>query len=279
MEHSVSQEKVGSVIAWAARIMVLVAILAFFLPYASCSVGKEKVGFSSAELAVGKDKEVSVSFLGRSESKAISLEPHPALFLFLALPLLAGGLSFFKKQIARGIAYFLEGIIFLLYNNYVLRTLRSQFSYGEFDLSRYTLNLEIGYKLYQVHGWAMIVLGAAAVAGWYLLWAKHGEPPRPGIRAQEAQKGAQKPFPDKQAPAGSAAHTAPQRESAPPATKPITGNGQGKQTAAPSPVSSKLVFSNNIPGDREKAGSVQQPVPAQERGATNDSPLNPPSGF
>ena len=152
MEHSVSQEKVGSVIAWAARIMVLVAILAFFLPYASCSVGKEKVGFSSAELAAGKDKEVSVSFLGRSESKAISLEPHPALFLFLALPLLAGGLSFFKKQIARGIAYFLEGVIFLLYNNYVLRTLRSQLSYGEFDLSRYTLNLEIGYKLYQVHG-------------------------------------------------------------------------------------------------------------------------------
>ncbi len=168
-ERSLTQEKISAIIDWLVRVMVIISIFAFFLPYVSCSAGITKVSVSSAELSVGAEKEIEISFFGYSDSGTVPLDPQPSLFILLILPIVAGVMSLLKKPIAKSLAYLVEGIAFLLFNNHVLQTMRSQLSYGNYDLSRYTLNLEIGYKLYLVHSWAMILLGVAGIAGWYYL--------------------------------------------------------------------------------------------------------------
>lgn len=163
MECALTQEKVSSIITWSVRVMIIIAILAFFLPYVSCSAGVTKASISPAVLAVGADKDIEISIFGYSGSETVQLDPQPILFLFMILPIIAGALSLLKEQIAKGLVYLIEGIAFLLFNNHVLRTMRLKLTYGNYDLSRYTLNTEIGCKFYLVHGWAMILLGVAGI--------------------------------------------------------------------------------------------------------------------
>ncbi len=271
MECTLTQEKVSSVITWSVRVMVIIAILAFFLPYVSCSAGVTKVVISSAELAVGADKEVEISIFGYSDSETVPLDPQPSLFLFLILPVVAGALSLLKEQIAKGLAYLIEGIAFLLFNNHVLQAMRSKLTYGEYDLSRYTLNTEIGYKLCLFHGWAMILLGVAGIVGWYYFLSKKRTDTVSVVDSDAASKVFSKPI--------SSAHSQNDPDPSLSETKEAAPKNMSDQADLSMPQGSARLVTNLKPvdcGTSEKASD--HCAPSQEKDS-DDSPFSPPTGF
>lgn len=271
MECTLTQEKVSSVITWSVRVMVIISILAFFLPYASCSVGVTKVDISSAELAVGADKEVEISIFGYSDSETVPLDPQPTLFLFLILPIIAGGLSLLKEQIAKGLVYLIEGIAFLSFNNHVLQAMRSKHTYGDYDLSRYTLNTEIGYKLNLVHGWTMILLGVAGIVCWYYFLLKKRTDTGSFANLDATSKVFSKPV--------SSTYSEIDPNTSLLETKKVAPKDMPDQVdPSTSPGSAKFVtrFKSVEGGTGEKASD--HCAPSQEKDS-DDSPFSPPTGF
>ena len=293
MRSAMDQEKVSKFISYAARILVLVAILAFFLPYASCSVGSTKIDVSLSDIATGADKEVGVSLWGYSESESVPLDPHPAVFLFLLLPVLALALSFLKKQIARGIVYLVEGISVLIYNSRVMQAIQSEMSYGSYDFSRYVINKEIGYSLYQLHSWAMLILGAISIAVWFYFSSKSEKSsglnsPSPNPKSNPFEQ-----FDDTEEAASTAADVVEEFDKYSGSPKPTfastdfgteeeaTKHGSVEEVGIASSVSSKLVTSFTS-RTRDEVKKKDKSSPGQikdDTDSSDNSPFSPPTGY
>ena len=291
MRSTIDQEKISKIISYAARILALVAILAFFLPYASCSVGSTKIDVSLSDIATGADKEVGVSLWGYSESESVPLDPHPAVFLFLLLPILAIVLSFLKKQIARGIVYLVDGISLLIYNSRVMQAIQSEMSYGSYDFSRYVINKEIGYSLYQLHSWAMIIMGAASLAVWFYFSSKREE--SSGLSSSSPKSNPFEQLDDTEEAASTTTEPGKEFDKYPGSPKPTpasTDSGtKGEATKREdteennqtSSVSSKLVtsFSSRIRDEFRIEDKSETEQKGEESHSSDDSPFSPPTGF
>ena len=286
MRSTIIQEQISKSISRAARILVLIAILAFFLPYASCSVGAAKVDVSLSEIAIGADKEVGVSLLGYSESEQVPLDPHPAVFLFLLLPILALALSFLKKQIARGSVYLIESISLLIYNSRVMQTIQSELSYGSYDFSRYVINKEIGYTLYQLHSWAMLVLGTASLAVWFYFSSEREE--SPGLSSSSEPDS----FDHSNTIEDVASTTVDVRKEcdkssdsskqSPVSTEDKTSKHESdEEIVQASSVSTKLVtsFAAQAHDEARKKDKTEAGQKGKDSNSIDDSPFSPPTGF
>ncbi|MBR0206857.1 MAG: hypothetical protein IJQ45_08980 [Clostridia bacterium] len=290
MRSIIDQEKVSKIISYAVRILVLVAILAFFLPYASCSVGSTKIDVSLSDIATGADKEVSVSLLGYSESESVPMDPHPAVFLFLLLPILALALSFLKMPIARGIVYLVDGISLLIYNSRVMQAIQSEMSYGSYDFSKYVINKEIGYSLYQLHSWAMLIIGAASIAAWYHFSTKREE--SSGLSSSSPKCNPFERFNDDTETAASTATEArKESDENPDRFKPTqastdygaeadkTKHENDEEVNIASPVSSKLVTSFTSRSRDEVRKEDRSSTEEKASDSSDNSLFSPPTGF
>ena len=288
MKESNFQEKVRKPVSYVARIIALIAILAFFLPYASCSVGSTKIDVSLADIAVGADKEVGVSIFGYSESETIPMDAHPVLFLLLLLPAAALAFSWFKNQITRGGAYLVESIVSLLYNNFVMREIQSEMSYGAYDFSSYVLKKEIGYSLYQLHSWIMLLLGIGTLACWYYFASKQKAPLAVASdsidksfensnKKSSSSESARRP--SESCPAFSAdAVASPASDKAESTTPPQKHSEASKPTLENA---SKLItsFSSRKSVGTESDSSTHPAAKSNEAKASDDSPFSSPTGF
>ena len=270
MECALTQEKVSSIITWSVRVMVIIAILAFFLPYVSCSAGVTKASISPAELAVGADKDIEISIFGYSGSETVQLDPQPILFLFMILPIIAGALSLLKEQIAKGLVYLIEGIAFLLFNNHVLRTMRLKLTYGNYDLSRYTLNTEIGCTFYLVHGWAMILLGVAGIVGWYYFLSKKRTDTVSFADSDATFKAFSKPI--------SSAHSEIANTSLLETKKSAPKDMLDQADLSASPGSTKLI-TRFKPVESETGENASDHCEPSHEKDSDDCPFSPPKGF
>jgi len=136
---------------WIARVLALIAIVAFFLPFCtiSCS-GQEIDRMSAAQIAAGKE----VVAMGESTR----VDGDPTAFVLILLPIVVIGISFVRKHIIAYITYICEAVSILLYNSYLVQALEK--ACREYNCTAHT---EIGYVLFQLHGWLMIVIGVIGI--------------------------------------------------------------------------------------------------------------------
>ena len=136
---------------WIARVVALVAILAFFLPFCSVSCSGQKIEqLSALQISTGKD----IRAMGDSER----IEGNPATFILLLLPAAVIGISYVKNHIVSYCAYIVEAISVLLYNSYLLKSVeKACLGYG------CTVRAEAGYVFIQLHGWIILLLGVIGI--------------------------------------------------------------------------------------------------------------------
>lgn len=151
MEKNQISQTVKKSFPWIARVLALIAILAFFLPFCtvSCS-GQDLDTMSASEMAFGKE----FSVMGETEK----VDGDAKVLVLLLLPLILVGCSFIKKHLVSFITYVAEAISVLLYNSYILKSLRE--ACAEYNCS---VRTEIGYVLFQVHGWLMLAIGVIGI--------------------------------------------------------------------------------------------------------------------
>lgn len=162
-EHQINQT-VKKGFPWVARVLALIAIIAFFLPFCtvSCS-GQDLDTVSAAQMAAGKE----FSAMGQSER----VDGDAKVFVLLLLPVAVIGFSFIKKHIVGFVAYIAEAIAVLAYNSYLLNEAKEAC-----QAYNCTVRTEIGYVLFQIHGWIMILLGAAGIIATIVLAKKAAIP-------------------------------------------------------------------------------------------------------
>ena len=151
MEKNQISQTVKKSFPWIARVLALIAILAFFLPFCtvSCS-GQELDTMSASEMAFGKE----ISSMGQTQK----VDGEAKVLVLLLLPLIVIGCSFIKKQLVSCISFVAESVLVLLYNNYLLKSLREVCA--DYNCS---VRTEIGFVLFQVHGWLMLAIGVIGI--------------------------------------------------------------------------------------------------------------------
>lgn len=177
MNKSQIEQGVKKGTPWVARALALIAIIAFFLPFCtiSCS-GQEVDTVNAAEIAAGKE----IEFMGESEW----VDGDPKAFILLALPLVVLLMSFYKKQIITSTVYIAQAIGILLYNRFLFDTIETTCSdYG------CTVHSEIGYMLFQLYGWLIILLGIGSIVATIMIKGTESDlPPEPNRPVEPSPK-------------------------------------------------------------------------------------------
>ncbi|MBQ6481664.1 MAG: hypothetical protein IJI45_11145 [Anaerolineaceae bacterium] len=163
MEKNKITQSVKKSFPWIARVLALIAILAFFLPFCTVSCSGQKLDtMSASEMAFGKE----FSVMGETEK----IDGDAKVLVLLLLPLVVIGCSFIKKHIVSFITYVAEAISLLLYNNYILKSVKE--ACEQYNCALHT---EIGYVLFQAHGWLMLAIGVIGIISVIVLSDKKDE--------------------------------------------------------------------------------------------------------
>lgn len=152
MSTAAIERAMEPVISWAARILAIMAMIAFFLPYGSVSCQGEKVlQVSLYDIGSGVDVD---GYLPQ--------EGDPSVFVLLILPAASLILTLFKEQIAHGAAWAIHGIFgaaVLISNGSIFRQFK--------EVCQDNLCVgkgEIGHSLMVMYGAVLMVLCFAGVA-------------------------------------------------------------------------------------------------------------------
>lgn len=133
-------------IVWA---LVVVAIIAFFLPFLKFNImsGYMKISFSAFQVAVGTDISSGA----------------PLAFIMLILPLAAFAFSFIKNNKTRAILYFVEAVLVIVLSIIYFVSVKSKMSSSleasGMSSSLVSTGIGFGFILYMIHGVGMIVAG------------------------------------------------------------------------------------------------------------------------
>ena len=142
-----STAKFHKTLLLAALGLCIIAILAFFLPFCRISCAEETVARPSAMNAV-------MGELTDTDGDPFSFEAKPAMILMLILPAAALFLMLMKNIAFRSTVQMTEGILIIVLSIVFLNIAKSM---AEEELAE--AHGSIGFVLYQIHGWLMLLLG------------------------------------------------------------------------------------------------------------------------
>lgn len=164
------EQALQPIIVWTARIMAIVAFIAFFLPYGSVSCQGEKI------------VELSLYDMGAGMATEYYEHPgDPSVFLLLIIPAASLILSLFKEQVAHITAWCIHGAMgaaSLISNGSIFRQFKA--ICGE---NLCTAKGEIGHTLMVLYGVILLVVCLAGVT--LNIYNRHPATPAKDTKSEE----------------------------------------------------------------------------------------------